>query len=161
MIDQSIEDKIVKNVAGNSKGKGWGKGPSFKNEDYEYKAKVKGFPAGTLKDEIEAAMTLIIKDAEAAGIKKTYCPAFRANKGFVLFDNPDGYKSFMKRTRDQVYTVKVDDGQLDVTVVPYQSQEQWEETKETRTLVRTIDRRVGWHCAHRGELEDAFRQPCS
>ena len=68
-----------------------------------------------------------------------YCPGWRSNEGFILFDKSEGYKTFMRRTRDKVYPVKVGDGQVDVTVVPYQSQEQWEETKETRTLVRTIN----------------------
>ena len=44
----------------------------------------------------------------------------------------------MKRTRGKAYPAKVDNFEVDVTVVPYLSQRQWEETKETKTLVRTI-----------------------
>jgi hypothetical protein len=136
MIDQSIKDKINNTVPGNGCGKGVpNKGNS---DDQEFKAKVKGFPAGTYNYEIEAAMKSIIKDTEAAGIKKAYSPGFRSNKGFILFDNAEGYKTFMRRTRDKEYAAQVDEGQVQVKVVPYQSQEQWEETKETRTLVRTI-----------------------
>jgi len=100
---------------------------SNQTTESEWKAKVKGFPEETFKDEIEGANNKIIEEVGAVDVKEKYSPGFRADKVFIFFGNDDAFKGFF-----------IDGEQMQLKVVPYQSPDQWRETKETRLLIKTI-----------------------
>jgi hypothetical protein len=109
-----------------------------KDGQNEWKAKVKGFPKGTMSDEIEAGAKMVAAAAGAAGIVKMYSPGWRADKAFITFKSEDGLKSFLRSTRGKEYPFKVDETEVKLTAVPHRSQADWESSKESRLLVKTI-----------------------
>jgi hypothetical protein len=136
IVQSAVQDAIA---AKTSNATSWPKNDSKDTKGgIEWKAKIKGFPKGTMSDEVEAGARMVAEAAGATGIAKLYAPGWRADKAFILFKSQDGLKSFLRVTRDKQYTFNVEDTEIFLTAVPHRSPQEWENSKETRLLVKTI-----------------------
>ena len=111
----------------------------------KFAATVKGFSRGTPKGAIEEAVKHILKENDVHIYDGIRCPGKgrRGHSAIIDFTEKDIFYDFMRRTRGDTFEYNVaeelDDAEwVGLTVSYYVSPQQYEDEKETCTLLRVI-----------------------